>query len=88
MNCWEFMKCGREGGGLNVREFGSCSAYPNQGKHCARVTGTLCSGKIQGTFAVKIASCLKCDFYTSNHYDRTYRNYSVLFTRTTAGSAL
>ena len=38
----------------------------------ARVAGTLCGGKVQGTFALKLGNCQKCDFYKSEHYDMTY----------------
>lgn len=68
MNCWEFMQCGRELGGLKAYEFGFCQAYPNDGKQCARVAGTLCGGEVQGTFAMKIFDCVKCDFYNSKYY--------------------
>ena len=68
MNCWEFKKCGRERGGLKAKLKGVCPAYPDNGKDCAKVAGTLCGGEIQGTFAMKIASCLKCDFFNSEHY--------------------
>jgi hypothetical protein len=68
MNCWEFMKCGREEGGANAGEEGVCPAYPDSGKICARVTGTLCDGEVQGTFATKLGDCLKCDFYKSGYY--------------------
>ena len=73
MNCWEFKKCGREKGGAKVKEMGVCPAYPNHGKHCARVVGTLCGGQMQGSFAMKVANCMKCDYYLSAHYDRTYK---------------
>ena len=63
MNCWEFKECGRT----------TCPAYPGHGRHCARVAGTLCGGEIQGTFALKLANCMHCDFYQSGHYDRKYR---------------
>ena len=59
MNCWEFKKCGREK---------NCPAYPEHGTQCARVAGTLCGGKVQGIFALKLSSCLQCDFYQSPHY--------------------
>ena len=68
MNCWEYKKCGREEGGLKAKVRGVCPAYPDNGKDCAKVAGTLCGGEIQGTFAMKIASCLKCDFFNSEHY--------------------
>lgn len=72
MKCWEFEKCGREKGGARAAELGVCSAYPDGGTHCARVAGTLCGGKVQGTFAMKLASCMRCEFYKSPDYDRNY----------------
>jgi hypothetical protein len=27
------------------------------------LAGTLCGGKVQGSFAKKMTNCLKCDFY-------------------------
>lgn len=72
MNCWEFEKCGREKGGAKEKEFGVCPAYPDHGRHCARVEGTLCKDQVQGQFAEKLADCMKCDFYKSEHYDKTY----------------
>jgi hypothetical protein len=74
LNCWEVKECGREPGGRNAAELGICSASVwdkdgeiNGGKHGGRVcwvlVGTLCGGKVQGTFASKVGSCLKCNFY-------------------------
>ena len=75
MNCWEYKKCGRENGGESGEgEMKPCPAYPSHGKHCARVAGTLCGGMVQGTFASKLVDCMKCDFYKSEHYDKTYNN--------------
>ena len=71
MNCWEFKKCGRERGGVNEKALGICPAYPDSGKNCARVAGTLCGGKVQGTFSSKLTSCMQCDFFKSDSYDRT-----------------
>ena len=68
MNCWEFKKCGREPGGANVKEFGVCPVYPNQGTNCATVAGTFCGGQVQGTFAMKLSNCMKCDFFKSPNY--------------------
>ena len=73
MNCWEFKRCGREAGGLKARELGVCPAYPNHGTHCARIAGTLCGGKVQGSFALTAVNCMKCDFYLSPGYDRTWK---------------
>ena len=72
MNCWEFKECGREKGAINNDELGACPAYPDHGKHCARVAGTHCGGEVQGTFAMKLANCIQCDFYQSKNYDKTY----------------
>ena len=68
MNCWEFKKCGRESGGVKVKELGICPAYPYNGARCAHVAGTLCGGKVQGTFAEKLSNCMQCEFYRSEHY--------------------
>ena len=73
MNCWEFKHCGREKGGSKAKELGVCAAFPDHGTQCARVAGTLCGGKVQGTFAMKVANCMKCDYYKSPHYDKQYR---------------
>uniref|UniRef100_UPI00405727D9 two-CW domain-containing protein n=1 Tax=Candidatus Electronema sp. TaxID=2698783 RepID=UPI00405727D9 len=84
MNCWEYNKCGRERGGLNAKLHGVCPAWPDYGQQCARVAGTFCGGKVQGTFVIKLLSCMKCDFYQSEHYDKTYRKKSCCLNRTTA----
>jgi CRP-like cAMP-binding protein len=74
MNCWEFMKCGREPGGQNVGELGVCRAAINEsydgindganaGRICWAVAGTCCQNKIQGTYAEKRKSCISCPFY-------------------------
>jgi len=56
--CWEYMQCGRD-----VNDELKCPAYPYFGQVCWAVAGTLCAGKIQGTFAQKIDDCRKCRFY-------------------------
>jgi len=72
LNCWEFKKCGREEGGAKTAEFGVCPAYPDHGRDCAYLTGTLCGGEVQGSFAKKAANCTKCDFFQSENFDRAY----------------
>jgi hypothetical protein len=74
VNCWEFMKCGRQAGGEKVHELGVCPAYPDSGNICARIVGTMCRGRVQGMFAEKFGSCLICDFYNSRHYGSLYRD--------------
>lgn len=58
--CWEYMQCGRDKDN-SVK----CPAFPHFGRVCWAVAGTLCAGKIQGTFAQKIDDCRKCEFYQS-----------------------
>jgi hypothetical protein len=72
MNCWEAKKCGRIPGGLKAEELGVCPVYPKHGTHCARIAGTLCGGKVQGSFASKLGNCMQCDFYKSPDYDRKF----------------
>lgn len=73
-NCWEFMGCGRQEGGNRATEYGVCPVYTarnfngthggrNAGRVCWVVAGTLCGGRIQGTFAEKERNCLLCEFY-------------------------
>ncbi|MEI7857671.1 MAG: hypothetical protein WCH85_09230 [Methanomicrobiales archaeon] len=74
LNCWEFKKCGREPGGENVTELGVCPAAVetrtnamnsgnNGGRACWAISGTMCGGKVQASYAVKIGNCLNCEFY-------------------------
>ncbi len=73
-NCWEFMKCGRELNGLSVAELGICKATThtlsdslnsgaNGGRICWAISGTYCPDKVEGSFAVDLISCAKCDFF-------------------------
>lgn len=73
MNCWEYKRCGREPGGHKTAELGVCPVTvhseldgahegKNAGRACWVVAGSLCGGKIQGTFAEKLHNCWRCDF--------------------------
>ncbi len=73
-NCWEVKKCGRQAGGPKEKELGVCPAATNfthngknggrgAGRFCWKVAGTLCGGRVQGTFAEKMANCTLCDFF-------------------------
>lgn len=68
------MACGREPGGSKVQELGICPAATvegldginggkNGGRVCWTVAGTFCDGHVQGTYAVKILTCIKCPFF-------------------------
>lgn len=74
LNCWEFKDCGRQPGGKRCLEGGTCLAATevradgihqgkNAGRACWAVAGTLCAGRIQGSFAMKYHNCRQCDFY-------------------------
>ena len=63
-HCWEIKKCGRERGGSKVAEFGECPASQlRMGHSCWALVGTLCGGKVQGTFAEKEKNCVACEVY-------------------------
>ena len=73
-NCWEVKNCQRQPGGLKVHELGECPAATapgydgrnrgkNGGRYCWRISGSLCGGKIQGTWAEKLGNCVTCDFF-------------------------
>lgn len=76
LNCWEFKNCGRQPGGHKVDELGVCPAAidrgldnahggKNAGRACWVVAGSLCGGKIQGTYAKKLLNCWRCEFMNS-----------------------
>ncbi len=58
-NCWEVMEC-KEGVCM------TCPAYPDHGRECWKVTGTLCGqGRLKkADFGEKILYCRnQCKFY-------------------------
>ena len=80
LNCWEHKKCGRQPGGQKARELGICpvTTYQNLdgahggkngGRACWAVAGSLCGGKVQGTYAQKLANCWRCDFMVAVKQD-------------------
>lgn len=73
-NCWEFKNCGRQPGGSRTMELGVCPVTEhaelhgahdgkNAGRACWVVAGSLCGGRIQGTYAQKLSNCWRCDFF-------------------------
>ena len=73
-NCWEIKDCGREPGGKKCNELGVCPAAVdyssngvnsgvNGGRICWAIAGTLCDGRIQGTFASKQPTCMVCEVF-------------------------
>jgi hypothetical protein len=74
-NCWDVKGCGRQLGGENVKDLGVCPAAVemrldgvndgrNAGRACWAVAGTLCGGRVQGTFAQKFGNCEQCEVFT------------------------
>jgi hypothetical protein len=68
VNCWEHKKCGRGPGNEPIcpaaTEAGAdgINGGTNGGRVCWAIAGTLCGGRQQGTYAVKLETCLRCDF--------------------------
>ncbi len=60
--CWEYMKCG-----IEKDPSRRCPAYPYFGRICWAIAGTLCEGRIMGTYAQKIHECHHCPFYQFCH---------------------
>jgi hypothetical protein len=78
------MKCGKERSNV----MGICPAVTearadgvnggrNGGRVCWAVAGTLCGGKIQGTYAQKLVACTECDFRMRVQDEATYRFRAV-----------
>lgn len=73
-DCWEFKACGHgprgetgSTGPICPAAMPSCFDGTNggtrSGRFCWAISGTLCDGAVQGSYAEKLESCLKCDFY-------------------------
>ncbi|MGD2095795.1 MAG: hypothetical protein PVH77_12380 [Phycisphaerales bacterium] len=73
-NCWEFMNCGRQPEGDKAEELGACLASTNEkhdgknngknaGRYCWKIAGTMCGGRVQGSFASKVIDCVRCKFF-------------------------
>lgn len=92
LNCWEHKKCGRQPGGHKVAELGVCPAAAEQalngahggrnaGRACWVVAGSLCGGKIQGTYAKKLLNCWRCDFMNKVKIEEYPARYGFSHTR-------
>ncbi|WP_457574442.1 sensor histidine kinase [Desulfolithobacter sp.] len=60
--CWKCLGCGVE----KDPSF-RCPAYPYFGRICWAVAGTMCAGRVMGTYAEKIRDCRKCPFFMRRH---------------------
>ncbi len=74
LNCWEYMLCGREPGGVNIDKLGICPSATdkrfdgihrgeNAGRACWVVAGSVQKENIQCPYAKKHKNCGMCDFY-------------------------
>ena len=90
LNCWQYMKCGREPGGMKAAELGVCPAAldisfdginrgRNAGRFCWAVAGTFCGGKVQGSFAEKRNSCFSCEFFHNVRAEEGSANLETKF---------
>ncbi len=66
-NCWEVKQCDRQNkiscpAAIDARLHGVHGGTA-AGRACWVVAGTLCGGRVQGSFAAKYHNCEKCDFY-------------------------
>jgi hypothetical protein len=73
LNCWEYKQCGRGPNGSRAPDREPCPAAletaadgvnggHNGGRVCWAIAGTLCHGRQVGTYAVKLETCMACDF--------------------------
>lgn len=73
-NCWEYLDCGRELSGSQVKESGVCPAVTysafhgtnggyNGGRYCWEVAGTFPIGAIRCPQALVLENCSFCQFY-------------------------
>ena len=87
-NCWEFTKCERQPGGLLEDEKGVCPAAvdtnhdgkndgENGGRYCWKIAGTLCGGKVEGTFAAIMRNCSSCCQFYNKVKQEEGTNYTL-----------
>ncbi|HEX8949509.1 MAG TPA: hypothetical protein VF790_11135 [Dissulfurispiraceae bacterium] len=74
MNCWEFMKCGREIGGARAEDLGVCAAAVcphadginrgvNGGRICWAIVGTYSCYVGKSSLTGKKVLCYDCEFH-------------------------
>ncbi len=92
VNCWEHKKCGRQPGGSKEKDLGTCPVTihgeidgahggKNGGRACWVIAGSLCGGKIQGTYAQKLTNCWRCDFMNKVKKEEEVAEYGFSATR-------
>ena len=89
VNCWEFMKCGREPGGAWAEKSGVCPAAIdesadglnqglNAGRICWAVAGTFCFEDVSGSLARKELACGDCEFYHLVRGEEGFLEFSIM----------
>jgi hypothetical protein len=90
INCWQYMSCGREPGGINTPQSGVCPASTdsrldgvhggkNAGRACWAVAGSFAKGNAEGTFAKGHKDCTKCDFYNQIRQEEGRHTWPTTF---------
>jgi len=89
-NCWEFMKCGREPGGVKVSELDVCLAATdifadglnggnNGGRICWAIAGSYSNfPKMACTYASDRFSCMNCPFFALVEKEEHSANFHIL----------
>ena len=89
LNCWQYMRCGREPGGKKAAELGVCPAASaathnginsgkNAGRICWAVAGTLCGGRVHCEQAVREVSCMACKFFKKVKNEQGFYAFTLL----------
>lgn len=88
-NCWESLRCGRQPGGERVDEEGICPAAvekesdglnsgTNGGRICWAISGTFCGRQANGSEAVRLISCLSCNFFSQVLKEEGLAHFNLL----------
>ena len=89
VNCWEVLKCGREGGGAQEHLDGPCPAAvdhdadgvnsgTNGGRVCWAISGTFCGMQVEGFGAARLVSCFSCTFFNQVLQEEGLANFKLL----------
>ncbi len=88
INCWEFMKCGRQPGGEKTKLSGICNVSTseknnttnhgkNAGRCCWQVSKTNHISTPLQSPVLKLINCLDCDFFKKVKMEEEY-NFNFL----------
>ena len=63
-----------------AKEYDGVNDGQNGGRFCWAISGTLCDGDVQGTYAKKFLSCLSCHVFTQMQ-EEEHRHFVLLPTK-------